>query len=343
MHCRTKSEHRAKILHLNLDGSFFKDAVHLSYDGNNKLMELLMKAIRFLPKSAFEVPSIPFSLSDSVQFPKLSSKRPAPEPTYEKFPKFPRMARKCFVPLESPVSLDDRVHHPSLDHPQHNSEPAHHVDVQQVVSQNPGPLPNDVSVQTEAQFTDIAAAIIPATQDGHLVEHVQHLGTGLVSDSDRADQREAAPINHQHDKREAGEELDSSKLRSKIIYLEKEIGEAKQTINRLEKEARIGKLEKEVNILKSSMLSLLSKRGKDRVMMDQLQTHLIAVDEGAETLVSMIEEKLETIESKLIDFKSEDEEKVFEEDAIENVEKPNTREEDSKDVSGDKTSSCSIQ
>ena len=53
------------------------------------------------------------------------------------------------------------------------------------------------------------------------------------------------------------------------------------------------------------MMSLLSKRGKDRVMIDQLQTHSKAVDEGAETLISMIEDKLETIESKIIEFKSE--------------------------------------
>ena len=171
-------------------------------------------------------------------------------------------------------------------------------------------------------------------------QHDQHEAAPF---NHQQDQHEAAPINHRHDQREAGGELYSSELRSKIIYLEKEIGEAKETIDRLEKEARIKKLEKEVTSLKSSMVSLLSNRGKDRVMIDQLQTHLKAVDEGAETLVSMIEEKLETIERKLIDFKSEDEEKVFEVDAIENVEKPNTREEDSKDVSGDKTSSCSIQ
>ena len=95
---------RAKKLSVHLESSEFKDQVHLNYRGNEMLVEQIIKAVKFVPKSAFlNTPSSPpLNLSDIAQFPKLSVKRHfQTETRIEKMPKFPKSSKK-FKTLVSP-------------------------------------------------------------------------------------------------------------------------------------------------------------------------------------------------------------------------------------------------
>lgn len=98
------NRNRAKKLSVHLESSEFKDQVHLNYRGNEILVEQIINAVKFVPKSAFlNTPYSPsLNLSDIAQFPKLSGKRHfQTETRIEKMPKFPKSSKK-FKTLVSP-------------------------------------------------------------------------------------------------------------------------------------------------------------------------------------------------------------------------------------------------
>ena len=116
-----------------MDGNFFeKDGIHLNFKGNNKLMELITKSVKYVPTLAFtDAQKTILNLSDSVDFPKLSLKRPAPRENCEKFPRFPTKS-KSFRKLSFgriPSSHLFPVHHELL-HPDacvHPAVPLHNI------------------------------------------------------------------------------------------------------------------------------------------------------------------------------------------------------------------------
>ena len=76
-----RSKPQVKLLSIDFGNWLFKDFVHLNYQGNNKLMESILCALKMLPDSIFlpATPVAPFDISDISQFPPLCAKRPAPD------------------------------------------------------------------------------------------------------------------------------------------------------------------------------------------------------------------------------------------------------------------------
>ena len=145
-----------------MDGNFFKkDGIHLNFKGNNKLMELITKSVKYVPTLAFtDAQKTILNLSDSVDFPKLSLKRPAPRENCEKFPRFPTKS-KTFRKLSfgrNPSSHLFPVHHDLLDPdacvhpadpPHHNSGVYHAVSLHHNPCVHPAvPLHHDAGVHT---------------------------------------------------------------------------------------------------------------------------------------------------------------------------------------------------
>ena len=108
-----------KILPVSYNDSIFKDFVHLTYKGNDNLVEHIFKAVKMVPKSAFfgkqDIP-VP-NMSDPAQFPGLSVKRCAEDKCEERFPKFPRRANDY-----SKFSLATSDHHIDVSTVKHEAE-----------------------------------------------------------------------------------------------------------------------------------------------------------------------------------------------------------------------------
>ena len=133
-----------KILPVSYNDSIFKDFVHLTYKGNDKLVEHIFKAVKMVPKSAFsEKQDIPVpNISDPSQFPKLSVKRCAEDKCKERFPKFPRRAKDYskFSLASSGRHIDDAtVQHEVYQHP----EQGHHLNTEDDVDLLPATVHAD--------------------------------------------------------------------------------------------------------------------------------------------------------------------------------------------------------
>ena len=80
-------------------GYCFKDGVHLSRRGNDRLVSAIFNTIRFVPKSCFAKQKSLSDLSERAEF-RLSTKRPVSELS-QKLPRFAQSQAKKFKPLLS--------------------------------------------------------------------------------------------------------------------------------------------------------------------------------------------------------------------------------------------------
>ena len=87
-----------KILPIYFSSWLFKDFIHLSYEGNNKLMESISYVLKKLPDSAFlpptPTPAVELDFSDMSQFPPLSTKRQAQDTMANSKVKCPKMSHQ---------------------------------------------------------------------------------------------------------------------------------------------------------------------------------------------------------------------------------------------------------
>ena len=96
-----------KLLPIDFGDWLFKDFIHLNYQGNNKLMESILSALKMLPDSIF-LPTTPvaaFDISDISQFPPLCTKRPAPDNNINRNVKCPRRSdqQTSIIETDSPL------------------------------------------------------------------------------------------------------------------------------------------------------------------------------------------------------------------------------------------------
>ena len=90
-----------------------------------------------------------------------------------------------------------------------------------------------------------------------------------------------------------------------IENLRRKLEDANKTIDALNSkleevnENKLNIIERDVNQLKSSLLSLMAQRGEDKSLIDKLERQVESVDEGCDTLVTIIKDKIEDVENKL--------------------------------------------
>ena len=90
-----------------------------------------------------------------------------------------------------------------------------------------------------------------------------------------------------------------------IENLRRKLEDANKTIDALNSkleevnENKLNIIERDVNQLKSSLLSLMAQRGEDKSLIDKIERQVESVDEGCDTLVTIIKDKIEDVENKL--------------------------------------------